>query len=182
MTIAAAPAPAPGHAGAGGALQPVRAWLLAAAHAEAEQVRAVAAADADRVLARARAEAEAILTEAREQGIADGAALAAAERARHRRRARGLVLEAERWAYEELRARSRAAVRALREDPCYPTLRERLTRLALAAAGPGATAGEHPDGGVVVEAPGVRVDCTLDGLAARAVDALGGEVVGLWTR
>jgi vacuolar-type H+-ATPase subunit E/Vma4 len=172
--------PTPGHAG--DALEPVRVWLVAAAHAEADQVRAAAGADGERLLARARAEAEAVLTEARRQGTADGAALAAAERARQRRRARGLVLEAERQAYEALRERSRAAVRALREDPGYPALRQRLTRLALDVAGPGAVvAAEHPDGGVVAQAPGVRVDCSLDRLAARAVDALGGEVVGLWT-
>lgn len=175
-------AAAPGHAGAGDALQPVRAWLLATTQAEAERVRAAAAADSDHLLARAHAEADAILAAARRQGAAEGAALAGAEQVRQRRRARRLVLEAERQAYEELRARSRAAVRALREDPGYPALRGRLTRLALAAAGPGAVAGEHPDGGVVAEAPGVRVDCTLDRLADRAVDALGGEVTGLWTR
>jgi vacuolar-type H+-ATPase subunit E/Vma4 len=166
---------------AGDALEPVRAWLVATAHAEAGQVRAAAADHGEHLLARARAEAEAILTEARRQGAAEGAALAAAERARQRRRARGLVLEAERQAYETLGERSRAAVRALREDPGYPALRQRLTRLALAAAGPGAVVGEHPDGGVVAQAPGVRVDCSLDRLVARAVEALGGEVVGLWT-
>jgi vacuolar-type H+-ATPase subunit E/Vma4 len=166
--------------GAGGALEPVRAWLLAAAHAEAERLRAEAAADAERVVAGARAEADAILADARAQGTAEGSALAAAEQARSRRQARRLVLQAEREAYEELRARSRAAVRALRQDPGYPALRERLDRLALAAAGPGASVSEDPDGGVVAEAPGIRVDCTLDGLAERAIAALGGEVAQLW--
>ena len=166
--------------GAGGALEPVRAWLLAAARAEAEHLVAEAAADAEHLLAGARAEVDAILAEAREQGSAEGSALAAAERARTRRLARRLILDAERQAYEELRARSCAAVRALRQDPGYPALRERLTRLALAAAGPGARVSEHPDGGVVAEAPGIRVDCTLDGLAERAVVALGGEVAELW--
>lgn len=171
--------PAPGRAG--DALEPVRAWLVASARAEAGQVRAAAAADGERLLARARAEAEAILTEAGRQGAADGAALAAAERARQRRRARGLVLKAERQAYEALQERSRAAARGLHKDPGYPALRQRLTRLALAAAGPGAVVAEQPDGGVVAEAPGVRVDCSLDRLAARAVEALGGEVARLWT-
>jgi hypothetical protein len=172
--------PLPGHAG--DALEPVRAWLVVAARAEAGQVRAAAAADSERLLARARAEAEAVLAEARRQGTADGAALAAAEHARQRRRARGLVLEAERLAYEALQERSRVAVGALRQDPGYPALRQRLTRLALDAAGTGAVAGEHPDGGVIAQAPGVRVDCSLDRLAARAVEGLGGEVAGLWAR
>ena len=166
--------------GASGALEPVRAWLLDAAQAEAERLRAEAAADAERLLVGARAEAEAILAEARAQGAAEGSALAAAEQARGRRLARRLILEAERRAYEELQARSQAAVRALRQDPGYPALRERLARVALAAAGPGAQVSEHPDGGVVAEAPGIRVDCTLDGLAERAIVALGGEVAELW--
>jgi vacuolar-type H+-ATPase subunit E/Vma4 len=176
MTAAASPPP-----GADGALEPVRAWLLGAARTDGRRLRAEAAAEADRLLDRARAEAAAILAEAREQGTAEGAALGAAEQARSRRHARRLLLEAERQAYDELRARSRAAARALRDDPGYPALRERLARLAQAAAGPGAVVSDHPDGGVVAEAPGVRVDCSLDGLAARAVDALGGEVTGLWT-
>jgi vacuolar-type H+-ATPase subunit E/Vma4 len=179
MTSASTPPPGP--AGTDEALEPVRAWLLGAARADARRLRAEAAADADRLLARAKAEAAAILAEARAQGTAEGASLGTAEQARRRRHDRRLLLEAERQAYEELRARSRAAVRALRDDPGYPALGERLARLAQAAAGPGAVVSQHPDGGVVAEAPGVRVDCTLDGLAARAVDALGEEVTGLWT-
>jgi vacuolar-type H+-ATPase subunit E/Vma4 len=172
--------PASGRAGASGALEPVRAWLLASAHAEAERLVTEAAADAQRLLQGVRAETDAILAEARAQGTVEGSALAAAEQARARRLARRLILEAERRAYEELQSRSRAAVRALRQDPGYPALRERLTRLALAAAGPGARVSEHPDGGVLAEAPGIRVDCTLDGLAERAIAALGGEVTELW--
>jgi vacuolar-type H+-ATPase subunit E/Vma4 len=175
MSPRATPSPA-----ADGALEPVRAWLLAAARAEAERLVAEAAADAERLLAGARALTEAILVEARRQGTAEGSALAAAEQARSTRLARRLVLETERQAYEDLRARSRAAVRALRQEPGYPALRERLARLALAAAGPGADVSEHRDGGVVAQAPGIRVDCTLDGLAERAIAALGGEVAELW--
>jgi vacuolar-type H+-ATPase subunit E/Vma4 len=173
-------APAAGRAGAVGALEPVRAWLLAAAHADAERLLAKASAEAARLLAEAGAQADAILAEARAQGTAEGSALAAAEQARTRRLARRLLLQAERQAYEELRGGSRAAVRALRRDPGYPALREGLARLALAAAGPGARVSEHPDGGVVAEGPGVRVDCTLDRLAERAIASLGGEVAGLW--
>jgi hypothetical protein len=175
MTPLATPAP-----DLSGALEPVRAWLLAAAHTDAERLVAEAATDAEHLLAGARAETDAVLAEAREHGTAEGSALAAAEQARARRLTRRLILETERRAYEELRARSRAAARALRQDPGYPVLRERLARLALAAAGPTARVSEHPDGGVVAEAPGIRVDCTLDGLAERAIVALGGEVAELW--
>lgn len=91
-----------------------------------------------------------------------------------------MELTAQREALEELRARSAAAVRALRDDPCYPRLLDRLGALARAAGGADLVIEEQPDGGVLAEAPGRIVDCTLTALAARAVDALGAEVERLW--
>jgi vacuolar-type H+-ATPase subunit E/Vma4 len=163
------------------ALAPVRSHLLAAVRAEAERLRAEAAAEADAVLAQARRQAAAIVAEAREKGEQDGAAIAAAAQARARRQARALVLTAQRRAYETLRRRCRAAAAELRHDPGYPRLRERLAALALARAGPDAVVGEAPDGGVVAEGEGRRVDCSLGALADRALDALGPRVEELWT-
>jgi len=162
------------------ALDPVRDLLLARARAEADRTRAEAAAEAGAVLAEARDQAAAILAEARKRGATDGAEVAAAERAAAVRRARGVLLAARRQAYEALRRQARAAVRELRQDPGYPRLRRRLARLALEQAGPHAVVREPPEGGAVAEAPGRRVDCSLDALADRAVDALGAEVEGLW--
>jgi vacuolar-type H+-ATPase subunit E/Vma4 len=164
------------------ALAPVRRRLLARVGADAHHARAEAAAEAGVVLARAREQAAAILTQARARGETDGAAVAAAARARSRRDARGLLLAAQHQAYEALRQRARAAVRELGEDPGYPRLRQRLERLAREQAGPHATVSEPPERGVVAEAPGRRVDCSLDTLADRAVDALGAEVEGLWAQ
>jgi len=162
------------------ALVPVRDLLLARARADAERTRAEAAAEAGAVLAEARDQAAAILAEARKRGAADGAAVAAVERAAAARRARGVLLAARRQAYEALGQQARAAVGELREDPGYPRLRQRLARLARAQVGSHAVVREPPQGGVVAEAPGRRVDCSLDALADRAVDALGAEVEGLW--
>ncbi len=162
------------------ALAPVRAFLLARAQAEADRARAEAATVADAVVARARQQAAVVLEQAREQGAADGAQLTAAAQAVAARRVRGLLLAAQRQAYETLRQRGRAAARALREDPDYPALRERLARMARERAGPDAIVMDAPDGGVIAEAPGRRVDCSLGTLADRAVDALGAEVEGLW--
>ena len=39
---------------------------------------------------------------------------------------------------------------------------------------------EHPDGGVVAEAPGRRLDLRLTTLADRAVDTLGPQLEALW--
>lgn len=161
-------------------LAPVRESLLARARADAERVGAEAAAEADGVLSTARRQAETILADAREQGAAEAARVAAAARARARRQARGLLLAGQRQALEALRRRSRDAVTALRGDPNHRLLRRRLERIARELAGPGATVVESPDGGVVAEGPGRRVDCSLTALADRAVDALGAKAEGLW--
>ena len=49
-----------------------------------------------------------------------------------------------------------------------------------AELGPDATVREHPDGGLVAEAPGRRLDLSLPALADDAVDALGGAAAALW--
>jgi vacuolar-type H+-ATPase subunit E/Vma4 len=169
-------APAPGDT-----LAPVREFLLARARAEAERLRADAADDAGAVLAQARQQAAAILAESRGLGERDGATIVAAAQARARRQARGILLAAQRRAYETLRQRCRSAAGDLRQDPGYPRLRERLVRLAREQVGPGAVVGETPDGGVVAEAEGRRVDCSLGVLADRALDALGPQVEEVWT-
>jgi vacuolar-type H+-ATPase subunit E/Vma4 len=162
-------------------LAPVRDSLLARARAEAQRVRAEAAAEAAAGLAQARRQASAILADAREQGERDGAAIAAAAAARARRRARGVVLAAQRRAYETLRQRCRSAASDLRHDPDYQRLRERLVRLAQERVGPGAVTREATDGGVVAEADRRRADCSLAALADRALDALGPQIEAVWT-
>jgi vacuolar-type H+-ATPase subunit E/Vma4 len=161
-------------------LTPVREGLLAAARADADATAAAAEADAAAVVSDARAQAGAILDEARARGERDALVLEARERARARREARSTVLKAQRDAYEHLRRAARAAARRLRADPGYPALVADLTARARTELGPGAVVREHPDGGVVAEAPGRRLDGTLDALADRALADLGPEVQGLW--
>ena len=55
-----------------------------------------------------------------------------------------------------------------------------LRVIARAELGAAAVVREHPDGGVVAQAPGRRVDLRLATLAERAVDTLGPEVEPLW--
>jgi hypothetical protein len=162
------------------ALAPVRAGLLARAHADADAALAEADADADSALAEARQQAAAILADARARGERDAAVAEARERARARREARSTVLGAQRAAYEELRRRGEAAARALRTGPGYPALVASLSACARAELGPAAVIREHPDGGVVAEVPGRRLDATLAALADRALDGLGPDVQGLW--
>lgn len=162
------------------ALDPVRAELLRAAHADAEAVLARAEREAAALLDRAHAEARAMLDEARRQGEADGAAAARDLLVRARREARSRTLAARREAYGALRRETAERVGELRGTPDYPGLRERLERRARVLLGPGTEVTEAPGGGVVARAPGRRVDLSLTALAHHALDRMGGEVRSLW--
>lgn len=163
------------------ALAPVRDAMLRHAHEQADEIVGQARQRAADAVAGARADADASVIHAREAGLAQAAPLAAAVRNQRRRDVRATVLAAQREAYQELRERVRAAVSALREEPGYDVLLERLRRSARQAAGPAATLTEDPAGGVVARGPGVVVDCSLPRLADAAVEALGAETDWLWT-
>jgi hypothetical protein len=162
------------------ALAPVREALLERARADADAVLHTAGVQAAAVLAAAHSRAAALVAEGRAEGERDAATVGALRRARAQREARAAVLRAQAAAYAELRRRSRAAVRALRDDPAYPQLLAALRARAEARLGPAATVREHPDGGVVADAPGRRLDASLDALADAALDGLGAEVQRLW--
>ncbi len=68
----------------------------------------------------------------------------------------------------------------VRGDPTYPELVERLTGRARALLGQSARTVEVPEGGVVAETDGRRVELTFPVLADQAVAALGAELEGLW--
>ncbi|MET0765956.1 MAG: V-type ATP synthase subunit E family protein [Blastococcus sp.] len=162
------------------ALEPVRRGLLARARADADALLAQADTDAEATLAAARVEAAALLAQARAEGERDAEVVRARERARARREARATVLRAQAAVYDEVRRQGRAAVRALRSDPAYPALLDALRARAHAELGPDAAVREHPDGGLVAEVPGRRLDARLDTLADAALDGLGGAVRQLW--
>ena len=104
----------------------------------------------------------------------------AAKEVRFQADARARLLRARRDAYDDLCRQVRAAVAGLPAEPGYPALLAGLTRAALAAAGPGATASPHPDGGVVATGPGVVVDCSLPALADQAVAVVSSGLATLW--
>jgi vacuolar-type H+-ATPase subunit E/Vma4 len=162
-------------------LAPVRDFLLARARKDAAGLVTSARTDAAAVTAAAQREAEAILADAQARGAADGAAMAAADLTQARRRARQVVLRAQSGTFDELRRRCRAAVRELPKTPDYGALRDRLERIARAQTGSAGAISDHPDGGIIVEASGWRLDLSLPALADRAIDALGPELEGLWT-
>lgn len=163
------------------ALEPVRDALLQQARTNAAAELARADADVAACIAAARTQAEHITADAHAQGEADAATLLAADRARARRHAHTIVLRAQQAAYAQLRRRSREAARELRADPGYGDLLGRLAELVRRQLGRDAVVREHPDGGVVGDAPGRHVEITLDHLADRAVDELGADLAGLWS-
>ncbi|MFC5957217.1 hypothetical protein ACFP51_22895 [Streptomyces pratens] len=162
------------------ALDPVRAELLRAAHADADACLARAEREAAARLDQARAEARTVLDDARRQGEADGTNAARDLLVRARREARSRTLSARREPYEELRSEAAERVRELRRADGYALLRERLEQRARVLLGPGAEVIEHADGGVVAQVRGRRVDLSLTALAERALDSMGAEVRSLW--
>jgi vacuolar-type H+-ATPase subunit E/Vma4 len=162
-------------------LAPLREALLAQARADAEAMRADAEAAASATMAAAQREADAILAEARATGQADAAVVLAGERARSARTARGVVLAAQRAAYDAMRGQARDAVSGLRDDPVYPALLAALRDRVRHDLGPDVRIAEHPRGGVVGEAAGRRARYTLDDLADGVVDRWGPKLEGLWS-
>jgi vacuolar-type H+-ATPase subunit E/Vma4 len=156
--------------------------LLADARAEAARLIAEADAEAREPVAAARRDADRLAERARAGGEAEGRVVAAHESAERAAAARREVLAARGEAYEELRVRARMAVLALRGEPGYGALLERLADAARRDLGAGAQLEVDPPegGGVRGRAGSRRVDYTLPTLAERCVDALGPELGRLW--
>jgi vacuolar-type H+-ATPase subunit E/Vma4 len=156
--------------------------LRAEADAEAERRRVEAEAAGEQRLAEAWTQAEEIAEQARLAGERAAARAARRRRAAASRRARELQLDAERSLLDGLRASSRAAARALRTEPGYPQLLERLSRAARSQLGPEAELEIDPPqaGGVLARAGSISVDYSLPALVDRAIEMLGGEVERLW--
>lgn len=163
------------------ALAPVRAYLLDTARREASRILEAARAEAEEIIEQTRRAGDEGVASARSEGQATGASLGAAERNRGRSQARSIVLAARRAAEVRLREQVIAAVARLPDEAGYAGLVARLSWLAAAAAGPGATVTPSPAGGVVARSGQVVVDCSLPRLADQAIDALGGRVRELWT-
>ncbi len=161
------------------ALEPVRADLLRRAEQDAAQVVAMARDAAAATVTRAQREADAAMAMARASGAAQARPVAMAELSRSRQAARSVTLGADVAIRGEIVRRIKDAVLGLRDEPDYPLLRRRLSALAARAAGPGAVVTEHPQGGVIAQAAGVTVDCSLPRLADRAIVAIDARIAAL---
>ncbi len=161
-------------------LRPTRDELLAAARQTAAAV--LAAADQDAQARRTKAEREAAhrLTAAREQGAHDAGTALERTRKQGERRARQVLLAAQREVYEELRCRVLERAQELRNEPGYPGLIAALTSLAKARLGEQAIVVEHPTGGIIADGKGRHIDLSLNALAERALAACPAQVGSLW--
>ncbi|TCC21604.1 V-type ATP synthase subunit E family protein [Kribbella sindirgiensis] len=168
-------------ADAAAALAPVRAALLAAASADADEVVRRAEAQRSELLARARRTADELVAAARAEGEADATAILAVRLAQSRREARRSALSAQRALYDELRDRCRAAAAVLAGTAEYQGLRRQLADRAREQLGSDADVVDSPDGGIVASAGTERVDLSLPVLVDRALARSGPEVAALWT-
>jgi vacuolar-type H+-ATPase subunit E/Vma4 len=160
------------------ALAPLRAALVANARADADRVVTAARVRADQHVAAALTAAAARVAEARARAEADTASALAGEAARVRQQGRALLLAARRAVYDELRRRTHEAVRSLRDEPAYAGLRSAVENTGIARLGSGAISRESRDGGCIVEAPGMRIEATLDALADWALETVSTEFSG----
>lgn len=159
------------HPALANALAPVREALLADAEREARRLRSSSEQAGRDAVREATAQAERLRARARAEGAADAAAVMAAQRARSGQRARSVVLSAQREEYEALQSAARAALPRLRADAEYPRLRQRMIDTIKLLLGNEADLREGDGGGVIGEAAGRRVDCSLTRFMERAVDA-----------
>jgi vacuolar-type H+-ATPase subunit E/Vma4 len=163
-------------------VEPLREAMLGLARADAERIAAEAEARASAALAEAGTWADELVARARAEAEAAAAAETASELRRARDEGRTRVLRARRAVYDELRREAHAAALALRGDPDYPELLERLAAAARRTLGEDAEVLLDPPGvgGVVARAGGRRVDLTLPTLVERCLSSLGPELEGLW--
>jgi vacuolar-type H+-ATPase subunit E/Vma4 len=160
-------------------LESVREHHLAAAREQAESIVRGARAQAQEITASGAAAVAALVEHARREGEAAADLDTNREWITARRRARGLVLSAQREMYEELRG---AVASAARADPRYPALLERLARAGQRQLGPGAEVGLDRDGegGVRVSRKGRRIEWSLAAIVGGGLDRLGPRVTELW--
>ncbi len=157
--------------------------LLEDARERAARRLTAADAETEQRIAAARREAGTIIAQARARGESEGRVAGARDAAVQRSFAHQQVLAAQREVYDELHRRARDATLALRDDPEYPALLDRLSAAARRELGDGAEIERDPPevGGVRARDGTRSVDYTLPVLADRAIAELGPRLRDIWT-
>jgi hypothetical protein len=160
-------------------LESVREHHLAAARARAESTLGEARSRAHDLATSGAAAVAALVEHAQKEGAAAADIDTNREWIAARRRARGLILTAQREMYDELRD---AVARGARADPRYPALLERLARAGQRQFGPGADVELDRDGegGVRITRKGRRIDWSLAAIVGGGLDSLGPRITELW--
>lgn len=158
-------------------LEPVAKHHLETQRSRAAAIVAAARDTASTTLATAEREAAAIVDAAKEEGLTSAELDTNREWTAGRRRARGLVLEAQRAMYEELRRR---CVGAIRTDARYAALVERVAGGARRRLGPGAEVAVDADS-IVAGRKGRHVRWTLLEAVDEVLAAMPLEVEALWS-
>jgi vacuolar-type H+-ATPase subunit E/Vma4 len=160
-------------------LEAVRSHHLAAAREHADAILRDARAQAQQIRDKSAADAAAMMARAEQEG-ADAAELdTVREWTGARRRARTLILAAQSDAYSSLRAAITTAVRA---DPRYAVLLQRLVDVARRRLGPGAEIVIDTDGdrGVTATRMNRHIDWTLGKIVEQSLERLGPRIEELW--
>jgi vacuolar-type H+-ATPase subunit E/Vma4 len=160
----------------------LRAAVLDEAEADVARRRAAVEVEAEHRLAAARAEAGALVEQGRLEGRLAGERESARRRGAASRSAREARLGARGSLYDELRSRAAAEALALRSEPGYRDLLDRLVATARAQLGAGAQLEIDPPGvgGVRARSGSRSVDYSLPVLVDRVLADLDGEVEKLW--
>jgi len=157
-------------------LDSVRANHLETARARAEAIVRDARAQADQMLTSSTADAKALTERAEQEGDASADLDTNRGWTAARRRARGILLAAQRDLYDELRGAIAAAVQS---DARYPSFLQQLADEARRRLGPGAEVGVAGS-----EVNGTRkerhVRWSLQDLIDESLGRLGPEVEELW--
>ena len=157
-------------------LDAVHAHYLAEQRTRAAAIVDAARAAAQEATAQARGDAARLIEDAKHQGESTAEGDTNRELASARRRARGIVLSAQRAVYDELCARSEKAVR---EDSRYPLLLRLIADDAQRRLGPGADVVTAEDA-VTATRKHRHVHWSLGEAVGDALSGLGPELTELW--
>lgn len=166
--------------GSDAALAPLRATLMEAARASAAAIVADAEAQATVVVREATQQTEELRRASAASGEEAARSQSLLRSAGVRRQAHEIVLREQSALRQELQRQVGAAASALRDDPRYPELLDRLGGRCRAILGEDATISESADGGVTGHASTRSVDLSLPAIAAQTFALMTPEVSALW--
>lgn len=160
-------------------LESVRRHNLEAAQARAQEILAAGRVEAQKIVDAGSAEAAALLDAARRDGERVAEMDGGREWTGARRRARGLILQAKRTSYEELRGE---LIQAMQSDARFGRLLLAVADAARRELGPGADVevSRAAPAGIVAVRRNRRIRWTVEQIADQGLAGLGRRIEELW--